>query len=93
MLEAHIITATSNVIQLVRQDEMFESGKGIMVLWPEGGLTCVNCREDNGDRDGLQYLLKEVKEFCPNCQEYKITSAYYKLKMANNYSRVNVRVK
>ena len=93
MIQAQIMTANANVIQMVRQDEMFEYGKGIMVMWPQGGLTMVSFNEKNGDRDGLEYLLTQVEEMCPSVQEYKIVQAYNKLKLVGNYSSINVKVR
>ena len=95
MLTAETITCTSGVLQMVRYDEMFEKGSGIAVMCPTGGFIGVNCREDAGDRDGLAYLLKELRTYANefDFDEYKIKQAYFELKCGNNYSKKNVKVR
>lgn len=95
MLTAEKITCTSGVLQMVRYDEMAESGKGIAVICPIIGGIFVNCREDAGDRDGLAYLLKELRTYANefDFDEYKIKQAYFELKCGNNYSKKNVKVR
>ena len=95
MLTAETITCKNGVLQMVRYDEMFEKGIGIMVMCPISGGIFVNCREDAGDRDGLAYLLKELRTYANefDFDEYKIKQAYFELKCGNNYSRKNVKVR
>ena len=95
MLTAETITCTSGVLQMVRYDEMSGTGKGIAVMCPISGGIFVNCREDAGDRDGLAYLLKELRTYANefDFDEYKIKQAYFELKCGNNYSKKNVKVR
>ena len=95
MLTAETITCKSGVLQMVRYDEMSEKGVGIMVMCPIRGGIFVNCREDAGDRDGLAYLLKELRSYANefDFDEYKIKQAYFELKCGSNYSRKNVKVR
>ena len=95
MLTAETITCTSGVLQMIRYDEMAESGKGIAVMCPISGGIFVNCREDAGDRDGLAYLLKELRTYANefDFDEYKIKQAYFELKCGNKYSKKNVKVR
>ena len=95
MLTAETITCTSGVLQMVRYDEMSEKGIGIAVMCPISGGIFVNCREDAGDRDGLAYLLKELRTYANefDFDEYKIKQAYFDLKCGNNYDRKNIKVR
>ena len=95
MLVAETITCKSGMLQMVRYDEMSEKGIGIMVMCPTSGGIFVNCREDAGDRDGLAYLLKELRSYANefDFDEYKIKQAYFELKCGSNYSRKNVKVR
>ena len=95
MLTAETITCTNGVLQMIRYDEMAESGKGIAVMCPISGGIFVNCREDAGERDGLAYLLKELRTYANefDFDEYKIKQAYFELKCGNNYSKKNVKVR
>ena len=95
MLTAERVTCTSGVLQMVRYDEMSEKGIGIAVMCPISGGIFVNCREDAGDRDGLAYLLKELRSYANefDFDEYKIKQAYFALKCGNNYDRKNVKVR
>ena len=95
MLVAETITCTNGVLQMVRYDEMFEKGKGIAVMCPAGGGIFVNCREDAGDRDGLAYLLKELRSYADefDFDEYKIKQAYFALRCGRNYDKKNVKVR
>ena len=95
MLTAETLTCTSGVLQMIRYDEMAESGKGIAVMCPIRGCICVNCREDAGDRDGLAYLLKELRSYANefDFDEYKIKQAYFDLKCGSNYSKKNIKVR
>ena len=95
MLVAETITCTNGVLQMVRYDEMFEKGKGIVVMCPTGGGIFVNCREDAGDRDGLAYLLKELRTYANefDFDEYKIKQAYFELRCGSNYGKKNVKVR
>ena len=82
------MVAQDKVIQLVRYDDMFETGKGIMVMWPNGhGGSFVNCDETRGDSDGIEYLLKIANEYKINCKDYKIRKAYFELKYGRNYDK------
>ena len=80
---------------MIRYDEVSEAGKGIVVMCPTSGCIFVNCREDAGDRDGLAYLLKELKEYANefDFDEYRIKQAYLDLKCGQNYSKKNVKVR
>ena len=95
MLVAETINCKNGVLQMVRYDEMFEAGKGIVVMCPIGGGIFVNCREDAGDRDGLAYLLKELKSYANefDFDEYKIKQAYFELRCGRNYDKKNVKVR
>lgn len=95
MLTTETLTCKSGVLQMVRYDEMSEAGKGIMVMCPISGCIFVNCREDAGDRDGLAYLLKELRSYADefDFDEYRIKQAYLDLKCGYNYSRKNVKVR
>ena len=95
MLTAETVTCKSGILQMVRYDEAFEKGKGIAVMCPISGGIFVNCREDAGDRDGLAYLLKELRSYADefDFDEYKIKQAYFDLKCGNNYDRKNVKVR
>ena len=95
MLTAETITCKNGVLQMVRYDDMSEAGKGIMVRCPISGSIFVNCREDAGERDGLAYLLKELRTYANefDFDEYKIKQAYFALKCGNNYSRKNITVR
>ena len=95
MLTVETVTCKNGVLQMVRYDEMFEKGIGIMVMCPISGCICVNCREDSGDRDGLAYLLKELRSYANefDFDDYKIKQAYFELKCGSNYSRKNVKVR
>ena len=95
MLVAETINCKNGVLQMIRYDEMFEAGKGIAVMCPTSGGIFVNCRDDAGDRDGLAYLLKELKKYANefDFDEYRIKNAYYELKCGQNYSKKNVKVR
>lgn len=95
MLTVEKLTSTSGVLQMVRYDEMSEAGRGIVAMCPISGCIFVNCREDAGDRDGLAYLLKELRSYANefDFDEYKIKQAYFALKCGSNYSRKNVKVR
>ena len=95
MLVAETINCKSGILQMVRYDEAFEKGIGIAVMCPTNGGIFVNCREDAGDRDGLAYLLKELRSYANefDFDEYKIKQAYYELKCGSNYSRKNIKVR
>ena len=95
MLVAETINCKNGVLQMIRYDEMFETGKGIVVMCPIGGGIFVNCREDAGDRDGLAYLLKELKSYANefDFDEYKIKQAYFELRCGCNYGKKNVKVR
>ena len=95
MLTAETINCKSGILQMVRYDEAFEKGSGIVVMCPISGGIFVNCREDAGDRDGLAYLLKELRGYANefDFDEYKIKQAYFELKCGSNYSRKNVKVR
>ena len=95
MLVAETINSMNGVLQMVRYDEMFEKGKGIAVMCPTGGGIFVNCNENNGDRDGLEYLLKELRTYSNefDFDEYKIKQAYFELRCGSNYSRKNLKVR
>ena len=87
-----IITSNQNTIQLMRYDEMAESGKGIFVMWPKGhGSSFVNCDESRGDSDGFEYLLKIANEYNINCRDYKLRKAYFELKYGRNYDKQNIK--
>ena len=95
MLVAETINSMNGVLQMVRYDEMFETGKGIAVMCPTGGGIFVNCNENNGDRDGLEYLLKELRTYSNefDFDEYKIKQAYFELRCGSNYGKKNVKVR
>ena len=95
MLTAETVTCKSGILQMVRYDEMFEKGSGIVVMCPTSGCICVSCREDAGDRDGLAYLLKELRKYANefDFDEYRIKNAYFELKCGRNYSKKNVKVR
>ena len=95
MLVAETINCKNGVLQMVRYDEAFEAGKGIAVMCPTGGGIFVNCREDAGDRDGLAYLLKELRNYANefDFDEYKIKQAYFELRCGRNYDKKNVKVR
>ena len=95
MLVAETINCKSGILQMIRYDEMFEKGRGIVVMCPIGGGIFVNCREDAGDRDGLAYLLKELRSYANefDFDEYKIKQAYFTLRCGNNYDKKNVKVR
>lgn len=95
MLVAETINCKKGVLQMIRYDEMSEAGKGIVVMCPTSGCIYVNCREDAGDRDGLAYLLKELKDYANefDFDEYRIKGAYLDLKCGQNYSKKNVKVR
>ena len=95
MLVAETINCTNGVLQMVRYDEMFEKGRGIVVMCPTSGCICVNCNENAGDRDGLAYLLKELRGYADefDFDEYKIKQAYFELRCGRNYGKKNVKVR
>lgn len=95
MLVAETVNCTNGVLQMVRYDEMFEAGKGIVVMCPVSGGIFVNCREDAGDRDGLAYLLKELRKYVDefDFDEYKVEQAYFTLKCGRNYDKKNIKVR
>ena len=95
MLVAETVNCKNGVLQMIRYDEMFEKGSGIVVMCPISGGVFVNCREDAGDRDGLEYLLKELRTYADefDFDEYKIKNAYFELKCGRNYSKKNVKVR
>ena len=95
MLTVETVNCKSGVLQMIRYDEMFEKGSGIVVMCPTSGGIFVNCDENAGDRDGLAYLLKELKKYANefDFDEYRIKNAYFELKCGRNYSRKNVKVR
>ena len=95
MLVAETVSCKKGVLQMIRYDEMFETGRGIVVMCPTEGGIFVNCRDDVGDRDGLAYLLKELKKYANefDFDEYRIKNAYFDLKCGRNYERKNVKVR
>ena len=95
MLTAETVSCKSGVLQMIRYDEMAESGKGIAVMCPISGCIFVNCREDAGERDGLAYLLKELRTYANefDFDEYKIKQAYFELRCGRNYGKKNVKVR
>ena len=95
MLVAETINCKDGILQMVRYDEMFEKGSGVVVVCPTRGCICVNFREDAGDRDGLEYLLKELRDYANefDFDEYKIKQAYFALRCGNNYDKKNVKVR
>ena len=95
MLTAETVSCKSGVLQMIRYDEMAESGKGIVVMCPISGCIFVNCREDAGERDGLAYLLKELRTYANefDFDEYKIKQAYFELRCGRNYGKKNVKVR
>ena len=95
MLVAETINCKNGVLQMVRYDEMFEKGMGIAVMCPAGGGIFVNCNENAGDRDGLAYLLKELRTYANefDFDEYKVKNAYFELKCGRNYGKKNVKVR
>lgn len=95
MLVAETVNCKKGVLQMIRYDEMFEAGKGIVVMCPTSGGIFVNCREDAGDRDGLAYLLKELRDYANefDFDEYRIKQAYFDLKCGQNYGKKNVKVR
>ena len=95
MLVAETVSCKNGLLQMVRYDEMFEKGMGIVVMCPNSGGIFVNCREDAGDRDGLAYLLKELRTYANefDFDEYKVKNAYFDLKCGRNYDKKNVKVR
>ena len=95
MLTVETVNCKSGMLQMIRYDEMFETGSGIVVMCPIRGGIFVNCSEDKGDRDGLAYLLKELKSCADefDFDEYKIKQAYFALKSGSNYDKKNVKVR
>ena len=95
MLVAETVNCKKGVLQMIRYDEMFEAGKGIVVMCPTEGGIFVNCRDDAGDKDGLAYLLKELRSYANefDFDEYRIKNAYFELKGGHNYERKNVKVR
>lgn len=95
MLVAETVSCKSGVLQMVRYDEMFEKGMGIVVMCPIGGCICVNCNENAGDRDGLAYLLKELRTYANefDFDEYKVKNTYFDLKCGRNYDKKNIKVR
>jgi hypothetical protein len=87
-LQAEVITSKQGVVQMFRQDYMFECGKGVVVMWPEQGATFIPATGKN--KYGIDYLRSIMKEY--NISSYKVEQAFFKLMLGSNYDRINVRL-
>ena len=87
-LQADVITSQQGVVQMYRQDEMFECGKGIVVMWPEQGATFIPATGKN--KYGIDYLRSIMKEY--NVNSYKVEQAFFKLMLGSNYDQINVKL-
>lgn len=88
-LQATVVSCQPGLVQMVRQDDMFECGKGVVVMWPDEGATFIPATGKN--KYGINYLRDIIKQY--NIKKgYKIEQAYFKLMCANNYDCVIIKL-
>lgn len=92
-LQVEVISCRSGLVQMARQDEMFECGKGIVIFWPEHGASFIPATGEG--KCGISYLRYIIKEYEQEYKlsSYKIEQAFFRLMLGKNYDRINVRLK
>lgn len=88
-LQATMVSCQPGLVQMVRQDDMFECGKGIVIMWPEEGMTVIPATGKG--KCGIDYLRHIIKQYKIR-NSYKIEQAYFKLMCARNYDYVIIKL-
>ena len=89
-LEAKVVSCQPGLVQMVRYDDMFECGRGIVVMWPEQGGSYIPATGEG--KCGIDYLMQIAKEYGLE-NNYKLKQAYFKLMLSRNYDQVNIKVR